>query len=295
MTSRVAVIGPGSVGLTFAAALSADHEVVAFGRRARVRPVEVELDGVMHRRFGEPVRTDVAGLRDSSWDWALLAVKAHQTLAAADWLRALPSSTAVAVFQNGVEQRETVAPYLSGNAVVPSIVWAQSEFVAEDRIVVRGELRVVVPDDEPGRRLRTLFDPTPATVECSPDFQTAAWRKLITNAVAGLQVLTGRRAEMYHDDAAFEVALALADECGAVARADGAAITPAEARSLAELFREIPRDLGTSILFDREANVPLEWNVRNGVVQRRGRDLGIPTPVSDVIVPLLRAASGDNL
>ncbi|MCC7937749.1 ketopantoate reductase C-terminal domain-containing protein, partial [Klebsiella pneumoniae] len=46
-----------------------------------------------------------------------------------------------------------------------------------------------------------------------------------------------------------------------------------------------------SILIDRLNGRPLEWDIRNGVVQRRGRQHGIPTPLSDIIVPLLAAAS----
>jgi 2-dehydropantoate 2-reductase len=58
-------------------------------------------------------------------------------------------------------------------------------------------------------------------------------------------------------------------------------------------FAELPEDAGTSILADREAGRPLEWDARNGVIARLGAAHGIPTPVSDVIVPLLAAASGD--
>ncbi|MEX0575368.1 ketopantoate reductase C-terminal domain-containing protein, partial [Enterobacter cloacae subsp. cloacae] len=42
---------------------------------------------------------------------------------------------------------------------------------------------------------------------------------------------------------------------------------------------------------DRQANRPLEWDIRNGVIQRYGRAHGIPVPISDVIVPLLAAGS----
>jgi 2-dehydropantoate 2-reductase len=49
--------------------------------------------------------------------------------------------------------------------------------------------------------------------------------------------------------------------------------------------------MGTSILSDLEAGRPLEWDIRNGVVARRGRTHGIPTPISDILVPLLAAAS----
>ncbi|VFS92577.1 2-dehydropantoate 2-reductase [Raoultella planticola] len=56
-------------------------------------------------------------------------------------------------------------------------------------------------------------------------------------------------------------------------------------------FHRAPPDLSTSIQIDRESGRPLEWEIRNGVIQRRGRRHGIPTPLSDLIVPLLAAAS----
>ena len=52
-----------------------------------------------------------------------------------------------------------------------------------------------------------------------------------------------------------------------------------------------PADMSSSILADREAGRPLEWDIRNGVMQRRGRAHGIATPISDVLVPLLAASS----
>ncbi|HYB81464.1 MAG TPA: ketopantoate reductase C-terminal domain-containing protein, partial [Mycobacterium sp.] len=35
----------------------------------------------------------------------------------------------------------------------------------------------------------------------------------------------------------------------------------------------------------------LEWDLRNGVIIRKARAHGLPTPISDVLVPLLAAAS----
>ncbi len=41
----------------------------------------------------------------------------------------------------------------------------------------------------------------------------------------------------------------------------------------------------------RGGNRPLVWDSRNGVIQRYGAQAGIATPISDMIVPLLAAAS----
>ena len=56
-------------------------------------------------------------------------------------------------------------------------------------------------------------------------------------------------------------------------------------------FQRAPEDLGTSILADRQANRPMEWDIRNGVISRYGRKYGIAVPISDVVVPLLAAGS----
>jgi 2-dehydropantoate 2-reductase len=46
----------------------------------------------------------------------------------------------------------------------------------------------------------------------------------------------------------------------------------------------------TSMLTDREQGRPLEWDIRNGVIARKGAAHGLATPISDVLVPLLAAA-----
>lgn len=87
------------------------------------------------------------------------------------------------------------------------------------------------------------------------------------------------------------LALTYLTECLAVARADGARLDRDEPARVLEKFRTSPSDTGTSILTDREAGRPLEWHVRNGVIQRKGRALLVPTPISDILVPLFAAAS----
>jgi 2-dehydropantoate 2-reductase len=57
------------------------------------------------------------------------------------------------------------------------------------------------------------------------------------------------------------------------------------------MFRNVPEDMSTSILTDAEHRRPMEWDIRNGVIVRKGRAHGLPTPISDVVVPLLAAAS----
>jgi len=132
---------------------------------------------------------------------------------------------------------------------------------------------------------------TRCAVDLAADFTSIAWRKLLQNAVAGLMVLSGRRAGMYSRADITAFSLAYLRECLTVARAEGAILGDEIPQEIIDVFQRAPADLGTSILADRVAGFPLEWDIRNGVVQRMGRAHGIPTPISDVAVPLLAAAS----
>ena len=284
---RVAVVGPGAVGTTTAAVVQrAGVELVLCGRTPHERLV-VEREGADAEVVRGPVLTDPAAV---PWraDVVLLAVKAHQTESAAPFLIALCGpGTTVVVLQNGVEQRALVGPHAPGATVLPAVVWVGAEVVGPGRVLVHAEPRLLLPDEPAAHAVAGL-----GPFEVVGDFVTEAWRKLASNAVAGLMVLTGRRAAMYHRDDVHGMARALALEALAVARAEGADLPDAVAGEIVDLFTALPPDAGSSILVDRMAGRPLEWDARNGVVARLGRTHGVPTPVSDVIVPLLAAASG---
>jgi 2-dehydropantoate 2-reductase len=292
--SRVAVVGPGAIGIVFAAAVqqAGRAELVLCGRRP-LGEVVVEGDDQPPVVVTAPVITDPEVL-DGPADWVLLAVKAHQTNGAGKWLHALTGpDTVVVVLQNSIEHREHVGPLVNEAMVLPAIVWCPAEATAPGHVRLRGEPQINVPAGPHGQALAELLAGS-ALVDLVEDFTTEAWRKLCVNALAALMVLAGRRADMFRDAGIAALAHDLALECLAVARAEGAQLPDDVADRIVTDFAGMPPDLGSSILFDREANRPLEWDARNGVVRRLGARHGIPTPISDVIVPLLAAASGDQ-
>jgi 2-dehydropantoate 2-reductase len=287
---NVAVIGPGAIGTTIAALLHEQHIAVMIAGRSPRESLHLDRDQSAVTVPG-PVLTDPTRITATA-DIVFLAVKATQTAAAEPWLTALCGpSTVVCVLQNGIEQIGAVGPVVPQSIVVPAIVWFPAQRRPNGTVHLRGKPGLTVPSIPGADRIRDLLQDTGCALEIAADFRTLAWRKLLQNAAAGLMVLTGRRAGMYRRADVSEVALAYLRECLAVARADGAVLPDDEPQRLLEKFRAFPTDMGTSILSDREDGQPLEWDVRNGIVQRLGRRYGIPTPLSDVLVPLLAAAS----
>jgi 2-dehydropantoate 2-reductase len=285
--AHVAVVGPGAVGVTFAAAADrAGHAVTLHGRRAAPAPVVELPDGGEHALSAAVTAAPEAA---APAPWVLLAVKTHQTAGTAPWLAALagPESTVV-VLQNGVEHRALVAPLAGAATVLPAINWCPSEVVAPGRVRQRGPARISVPDGPAGEAFATLLGAT-AQVDVVADFLTESWRKLCLNAVAAPMVVEGRRAELYGEPAQLERARRIAAECVAVGRAEGARLDDATVEEIVRQLTTMPPDLGTSMLFDRLAGRRLEWDARNGVISRLGARHGIPTPESDAIVAALKA------
>ncbi|WP_347557913.1 oxidoreductase [Robbsia sp. KACC 23696] len=289
-TPTIALIGPGAIGTTVAAALHEAGRTPTICGRSALNQLTLHVDGEPIVVPG-PVLTDPRTI-DTPFDLIFVAVKTTQIEAAAPWLAALcgPDSV-ICALQNGVEQKANLAPLVSGGTVLPAVVWFPAQREADASVRLRGQPRITLPDNAGAERVVAALEGTRCSVDVAKDFTTLAWRKLLQNAVAGLMVLTGRRAGMYARTDITTLALAYARECLAVARAEGAALNDAAPQEIIDGFHRSPPDLGTSILADRHAGRPLEWDCRNGVIQRYGRIHGVPTPISDLVVPLLAAAS----
>ncbi|KFF62065.1 oxidoreductase [Pectobacterium brasiliense] len=286
----IALLGPGAIGTTIAAVL---HDVnrtpVLCGRTAHPQLVLRHDDGEIV--VPGPVLSNPVAI-SHPFDLVFVAVKTTQNVDSAEWLNALcDENTVVCALQNGVEQKTQLEPYVNGATVLPSVVWFPAQREPDASVWLRAKPRLTLPDVPQAKCVAEALSGTRCAVELSADFLSVAWRKLLQNAVAGLMVLANRRAGMFSRGDVTELALAYLRECLAVARAEGAVLDDGVAQEIVDNFQRAPADLGTSILADRQANRPLEWDIRNGVVQRYGRARGIPTPISDVLVPLLAAGS----
>ena len=294
--SPVAVIGPGAIGSTIAALLhAAGRPVLLCGRTPR-DGIELRPDDGPPIRVPGPVHTDPATV-DGPLDVVFLAVKDTQNAQAAPWLdRLCDENTVVCALQNGVEQVQRVSGVslrTDEAHVVPAAVWISAETQPGGWVRMRSEARLVLPDTPAAAAIAEAVNGSAIAVERDPDFRSAAWRKLLVNAVVGFMVLADRRAGMVRRDDVAELARRYLTECLAVARADGATLDDQVADEIVTMLASAPEDLTTSMLTDHQAGRPLEWDVRNGVIARKAAAHGLLTPISDVVIPLL-AAAGDG-
>src|SRR4051812_21535195 len=113
--------GAGAIGVLLAAGLQAAGNEGTVCARRPVERLVVKSDGGAARDLPATVITDPASAPPA--DWVVVALKAHDSPAAAPWVQALGGQ--VVAVQNGIEHRANL-----GQDAVPAIIMAATERLA---------------------------------------------------------------------------------------------------------------------------------------------------------------------
>jgi 2-dehydropantoate 2-reductase len=153
-----------------------------------------------------------------------------------------------------------------------------------------GPARHDVPRGRPGETLARAFANSFAEIRLVDDWLSSAWMKLVLNAVGGaIGVLTRRGNDVLADPGIARIYAALAAEVIAVGRAEGANLSDDLGERLWSLFSKGPHLHKPSIVADRLAGRPTEWQARNEVVVRLAAKHGLSVPLNDLVCNLIRA------
>lgn len=286
--ARIAVIGPGAIGCTMIGWLSQvpAHRVVVCARTA-FDQLELQTPaGTL--RVRPTVLTSPAQV--PAVDWVLVATKTYDATGTVAWLQRLVGpATRVAVLQNGVEHVARFAPQVPADAIVPVVVDCPAERTAPGRVRQRGDGVLTVPASDGGRAFAALFESTPLAVKTTPDWPTAAWRKLCLNAAGAVSAVVLQPARIARDEAIADVMRGIVREVIAVGTREGARLDDALVEWVITSYRNAPPDSINSIHADRLAGRRMEIDARNGVIVRLGRRHGIATPYNEAICAFLSA------
>jgi 2-dehydropantoate 2-reductase len=288
--ARIAVVGPGAIGGIMAAWLgkTGAHEVTVCARRPLAEfTVETPNEIITARP-----RIITSPAEAAPVDWVLVATKAYNAEATAEWLKPLTAKGApVAVLQNGVEHRERFAPYVPWERIVPVLVYCPAERPEPTRMLQRRAARLVFPDSAHGKGFAALFAGTGVQADLTADITTALWEKLVLNSAGAITAILLQPNGAFHDERVCELAIAVMRECIAVGRAEGAKLDDAMMERCNEIYRREPRDGLNSLHADRLAGRPMEADARNGAIVRMGKKHGIPTPYNHMATLLLDLCS----
>lgn len=319
---RIWVFGGGSLGLLYAAKLSAtDCEVVLVTRtHSQAQAIRSEGIGIKTemttkddmRRVVACSAVSMQELRDAKRhsiappDWILLTVKQYdltdQVVRLLASFAVRSEDTNLLALQNGIGHMEKLAAHMNKQQLYAAVVSEGALRTSSTEVVHTGfgltklgaslaENFVGADSDQKIKQLQNVLQYAGFQTVLSNQLNIDIWQKLIVNSVinpltALLQIRNGALLE--HTNLQ-EIMYRLCEEAHAVAKQVGINLDNSETW---RLLREVCRNTAankSSMLQDLEAGRPTEVQWINGAIVKAAGLQGVEVPTHDIMVRLVQA------
>jgi 2-dehydropantoate 2-reductase len=293
---HILIVGTGAMACLFAARLAPVVDVIMLGtweegiRALQEKGVRIiESDGVEHNFSVRvtPNPAECVGARH-----ALVLVKSWQTSRAANQLVTCLSEDGIALtLQNGMGNLEKLQENLSSERAALGVTTTGATLVAPGivRVGGMGPTHLV-----PNKRLETMVNwlrQAGFTIEESRDLESLVWGKLIINS--GINPLTAilrvTNGELIERKDAIWLMNRAAREAAAVACAKGVKLNFEDPESAVENVAERTAKNYSSMYQDVLRGAPTEIEAICGAIVEEGTKLGIPTPINEIYLHLIKA------
>ena len=295
----VAVVGAGAVGCYFGGMLArAGTPVTLIARRARAEAIQREglfIDAVHWQGRVEVTATcELAAAKDA--EVVLFCVKTVDTESAAGELRPYVGRDGMVIsLQNGVDNVERIRA-ASGMEAIPAVVYVAAEMTAAARVKHSGRGDLILGEArDAGRRndlqgVVRMFENAGVPCRVSRQIEVEQWTKMVLNCAYNAISALARAnyGAIAHNPLVHQVMLQAISEAVAVARAAGIAMNDVDMHAAGAKLGEAMAKATSSTAQDIARGKPTEIDSLNGYVARRGKQLGVPTPVNQTLHALVK-------
>jgi 2-dehydropantoate 2-reductase len=293
-------VGCGAVGSLFAANLAQLEDVEVWAYDLAADHVAAINEGGLRLSGAGDVVGRVRATTESTelpvCEFGIVATKAMHTEAAIAAVAPAFEHGCVATVQNGVGNEEVIAAYVA--RVIRGTTFPAGRIVEPGHVQwdVKGDTTFgpFEPQPAPTEEIDRLADAcTRGGMPAKPvaDARGPQWRKVIFNAATNpLGALTGlAHGRVCERPDLRRLVSQLVDEGKAVAAAQGIELD-SDPEDLIDhaAKREVAYDHKASMLQDVEARRQTEIDYLNGGIVRFGREQGVPTPLNEAIVALIK-------
>ena len=297
---KIAIIGTGGVGGYYGGLLAQQGEEVTFLARGAhlqaIRQHGLRIESIHGDVTIAPARATDQLAQIGPVDLALFCVKTYATeQLAAELAPLLASSTVVLSFQNGVDAAQRIGKLVGMEHMLAGATWISSAVEAPGVIRQVSQFRRIVLGELDGSltpRLQAVYQAlqkTGITVETSTDIAKVLWTKFIfISAASSLGSLTRLALGDYRAvPETRSLAIQLMREVEAVARAQGVALEPDVVEKSLDFIDQAAPTIKASMQNDIASGRRTEIEAIIGLIGRKGRAAGIPTPAGDLVYSAL--------
>ncbi|REG60793.1 ketopantoate reductase [Paraburkholderia sp. BL6669N2] len=300
--AKVAIVGCGAMGSVYAGLMvSAGHEVHAVclwpDHVAAMQEKGLRVEGASGDRT-VPIHASTTTDGIGECNLVIIATKAFDVEAAARASeQLLGQKTVVQTIQNGLGSAEMAAAILGANRIAVGVVGGFGASIRAPGHAHHNGMEMIrfgAYQGLPAEDLEAsaeIWRSAGFKVAIFEDLDQMVWEKLIMNvAFSGTTCATGMTiGEVMTNPDAWSVARGAALEAIAVAEAAGVKLDVGDPiEHIRKLGNKIP-NARPSMLLDYNLRRRGEVDAINGSISREGRKYGVPTPVNDTVVAIIKA------
>lgn len=322
---RYAIYGAGSLGTVLGAYMTKGGITVDLVNRNKAHVDALNENGAVISgtiNMKVPVHAILPEQMEGIYDVIFLMTKQlHNREVVTKLLPFLSEKSVIVTLQNGLPEPLIAEIAGSGRTIGCVVEWGatlkgpgECELTSDPASMSFHMGRMEGITDEQMSLVKSLLE-TMCPVDVEEDLLGVRWSKLLINATfSGLgTVMGGRFGDVSESREARPIALACMKECMDVGLAAGAVFAPVQGKDITKLFyyrgslkkafasflmpiaMKKHRRIEPSMLQDMKKGKPCEIDAINGVVCEWGRKTGIPTPVNDRIVEIVKKEQNGEL
>jgi 2-dehydropantoate 2-reductase len=290
---KIIVLGAGAVGSSYGAFLSRKNDVTLIGNPNHVQAINsngLTLSGDVEETFAVKAQTKTKDV--SRGTLLLLTTKTYDLPDATAGIKDLiKKDTVVLILQNGLENKESAKGILGNNIqVIRGLPMIGAEFPEPGKIVFRnGE--TVLESTEDVERIAKVFNECGLKTRISKQFREELWEKLVLNCV--VNPLTGILRVRNNEigvKSLMKLRHMIVEECIKVGEAEGIRFKP-------DLKRFVDKKIlsyknFSSMYQDLMKEKKSEIDFLNGKIVELGKKTGVPTPVNEALVCMIKLLEG---
>jgi 2-dehydropantoate 2-reductase len=300
---KIAIMGTGGVGGYYGGLLAqGGHDVTFIARGAHLAAIQengLQVKSIHGDFHVKPAQATDDPAQIGPVDLVVFCTKTYSIDAAAQQIKPLVGpETTVLPLENGIDAADRIGAMVGMEHMLGGVTWISSAVespgvikqVSQFRRVVIGELDGLVTLR--AKLVHEAFEATGITAELSENVLKILWTKFVfISAASSLGSLTRLPIGDYRSvPEAREMMTNLMREVEAIARAQGVELDQDVVQKSLDFVDNAAPQIKPSMQLDVEAGRRSELEAMIGVVGRKGRELGVPTPFADMVYASLLPA-----
>ncbi len=297
---KIAIMGSGGVGGYYGGLLArAGHDVTFIARGAHLAAIRahgLQVQSVHGDFTIAPAQATDDPAAVGPVDLVLVTVKTTATDEAARAIVPLVGpETVVLSLQNGIDAAERIGAVVGMAHMLGGATWVSSAIAAPGVIRQVSQFRRIALGELDGRitpRAQAVYEAlqsTGAAVELTDNIRRVLWTKFVfIAALSGVGAVTRLPVGDYrHVPETRELLVRLMREVEAIARASGIPLDADVVEQTLAFIDNAAPTIMASMQLDVAAGRPSELESMIGIIGRKGRELGVPTPTADMVYAAL--------